>query len=153
MSWVGGSGDWSMPANWSTDSLPGTNDDVVIGAGASTPSHIRRGRDAGPERPESTSSCSPPAGRSQFPTPSKTSNTFTLSGGTLQTATVVTTNGASLIVDGSGTLDGVTVNGVLDVGNTYNNAVLAVVDGLTLNGKAFPTRLDVGSGGGCRYSA
>jgi hypothetical protein len=41
VSWVGGSGDWSTPANWSTDSLPGTNDDVVIGAGASiTVTHL-----------------------------------------------------------------------------------------------------------------
>src|ERR1035441_6449183 len=63
------------------------------------------------------------------------SNTFTLSGGTLQTATVVTTNGAALIVS-SGTLDGVTVNGVLDVGNTYNGANLTVLDGLVLNGTA-----------------
>ena len=35
--------------------------------------------------------------------------------------TVVTANGASLMVT-SGTLDGVTVNGVLDVGNSYNAA-------------------------------
>ena len=34
----------------------------------------------------------------------------------------VTTNGASLVVGMSGTLDGVTVNGVLDVGNSVNGA-------------------------------
>ena len=34
--WVGGSGDWNTATNWSSNpSLPGTNDNVVIGAGAS----------------------------------------------------------------------------------------------------------------------
>ena len=59
-----------------------------------------------------------------------------LQGGTIQGGTVTTTNGASFIVNGSGTLDGVTVNGVLDVGNTYNDASLTVTDGLVLNGTA-----------------
>lgn len=35
VSWIGGSGDWNTTANWSTGNLPGTNDDVVIGAGTS----------------------------------------------------------------------------------------------------------------------
>ena len=34
----------------------------------------------------------------------------------------------------SGTLNGVTVNGTLDVGNSVNGASLTVVNGLTLNG-------------------
>jgi hypothetical protein len=60
-----------------------------------------------------------------------------LSGGTIQGGTVTSTNGASLIVNGSGTLDGVTVNGVLDVGNSVNGAVLTVVDGLVVNGTGY----------------
>ena len=36
----------------------------------------------------------------------------------------------------AGTLDGVTVDGTLDVGNTYNGANLTVTNGLTLNGTA-----------------
>ena len=36
----------------------------------------------------------------------------------------------------SGTLDGVTVNGVLDVGNSINGAQLTVTNGLVLNGTA-----------------
>ena len=65
-----------------------------------------------------------------------TNNTLTLlSGGTIHGGAVVATNGCSLTVS-SGTLDGVTVNGLLDVGNTYNGASLAVTNGLTLNGTA-----------------
>ena len=60
---------------------------------------------------------------------------LTLTGGTILGGTVVATNGASLIVS-SGTLDGVTFNGMLDVGNTYNGAVLTVTDGLVLDGTA-----------------
>src|ERR1035441_1482823 len=33
VTWVGGSGDWNTTSNWNTGSLPGTNDDVVIGSG------------------------------------------------------------------------------------------------------------------------
>jgi hypothetical protein len=33
VTWIGGSSDWDTPADWSTDALPGTNDDVVIPAG------------------------------------------------------------------------------------------------------------------------
>ena len=46
VTWIGGSGDWSTPANWSTDSLPGTNDDVVIEAGASITVTHSTGTDA-----------------------------------------------------------------------------------------------------------
>ena len=31
--WIGGSGDWNTPANWSTGALPGANDAVMIGTG------------------------------------------------------------------------------------------------------------------------
>ena len=67
-----------------------------------------------------------------------TNNALTLlSGGTIHGGTVVATNGNSLIISsGSGTLDGVTVNGVLDAGNTYNGGGPNVTNGLTLNGTA-----------------
>ena len=58
-----------------------------------------------------------------------------LNGGTIHGGTVVATNGVALVV-GSGTLDGVTVNGVLDVGNSYYGANLTVANGLGLNGTA-----------------
>ncbi len=66
------------------------------------------------------------------------SNQLTLNGGTIRGGTVVATNGASLVVQGGGsTLDGVTVNGVLDVGYSSSATVnLTVTNGLTLNGTA-----------------
>ena len=62
------------------------------------------------------------------------SGSLVLNGGTVRGASIVTTNGGSLVVNGSGTLDGVTINGLLDVGNTYNGASLTVTNGLVLNG-------------------
>ncbi len=50
--------------------------------------------------------------------------------------TIVTTNGASLLVNGNGSLlDGVTVDGVLDIGDGGGGEV-SVTNGLTLNGTA-----------------
>ena len=46
------------------------------------------------------------------------SGSWVIQGGAVYGGTIVTTNGASLMVSVSGTLDGVTVNGVLDVGST-----------------------------------
>ncbi len=135
VTWVGGSGDWDTATNWSTDSLPGTNDDVVIGAGVSITVTHSTGTDT--VRSVQTQQAFVLSGGTL--TVSNTflaGNSFTLSGGALQSATVITTNSASLTVDGVGTLDGVTVNGVLDVGNTYNAAQLTVLDGLVLNGTA-----------------
>jgi hypothetical protein len=62
-------------------------------------------------------------------------NTLTLRGGTILDGTIATANGASFVVQ-SGILDGVTVNGVLDVGNTYDEVSLEVTNGLTLDGTA-----------------
>ena len=75
-------------------------------------------------------------------------NTLTVQGGTIVGGTVVAGNGASLVVVGSLTLDGVTVNGVLDVGNTYSGSLLTVTNGLVLNGTALvgnPTNNNYGS--------
>ena len=47
VTWVGGSGDWSAPANWSSHALPGTNDDVVIGAGPAITVTHSSGTDTG----------------------------------------------------------------------------------------------------------
>src|SRR6185503_2957870 len=54
---------------------------------------------------------------------------------TLRNLMVTATGGAQLI-SGNGTLDGVTINGELDVGNANNGAHLVVVNGLVLNGTA-----------------
>ncbi len=65
-----------------------------------------------------------------------TTNVLTLQGGTIDGGTVVTTNGASVIVNGNPTFDGVTVDGTLDVGSSYYRANLTVTNGLVLNGTA-----------------
>ena len=63
-------------------------------------------------------------------------NLLKLQGGTILGGSIATANGAALIVS-SGTLNGVTINGVLDVGNTYNAASLTVTNGLILNGTCY----------------
>jgi hypothetical protein len=58
-----------------------------------------------------------------------------LAGGTIQGGTVMESGGAELVLTGwGGTLDGVTVNGPLDL--TGGSAIAEVVNGLTLNGTA-----------------
>jgi hypothetical protein len=61
-------------------------------------------------------------------------NGLTLSGGTLRRASVLQgTNGVCVVCTGNGgTLDGVTVSGVLDVGNQNSGAAVTVTNGLTL---------------------
>ncbi len=53
--------------------------------------------------------------------------------GTIHGGAITISNGAGLVVN-SGTLDGVTVNGNWDVGNTVSGANLMVTNGLTING-------------------
>ena len=134
VTWNGGSGDWSTPPNWSTGALPGINDDVVIGPGPAITITHSSGTDAvlsiQSQKPFVLS-----GGSLAVSSTFQADGGLTIAGGTLRGGTVVTNNGASLLVQGSGTLDGVTVNGVLDVGNTYGGA-LTVTNGLTLNGTA-----------------
>ena len=61
------------------------------------------------------------------------SNIVTLQGASIANETITLTGGAAMIVN-SGTLDGATVNGTLDVGNSVNGVSLTVTNGLTLNG-------------------
>jgi hypothetical protein len=135
VTWIGGSGNWTNTANWSTGVLPGTNDDVMLEAGPtltvthSTGTHVVRS--IASDQPFLLS-----GGSLTVSNTFQTINTLTLSGGFLRVAQVTVTNGASLVVSNSGTLDRVTVNGTLDVGNTHSGANLLVTNGLTLNGTA-----------------
>ena len=76
-----------------------------------------------------------------------TNNPLTLLGGTIHGGTIVATNGNSLIVSGGGgKLDGVTVVGTVDVGDSVNGAVLDVTNGLILEGTMLvgnPSNFDV----------
>ena len=134
VTWVGGSGDWSTTANWSTGALPGAGDDVVVGPGPAITVTHSSGADT-VRSVQSQQAFVLSGGALAVSTTFQASNTFTLSGGTLQSATVVATNGFSLVVQ-SGTLDGVTIatNSTLDVGNTVNGAQATVTNGLVLNG-------------------
>ena len=76
---------------------------------------------------------------------------WVLNGGAVYGGTITTSGGASLIVNGSGTLDGVTVNGVLDVGNSYMGANLTVVNGLVLNGTVLVGNPTNGSSGSISF--
>ena len=62
---------------------------------------------------------------------------------------ITTADGAALIIEGeSSTLNGVMVNGILDVGNSVSGAALTVTNGLVLNGTALmgnPTNSDYGA--------
>jgi hypothetical protein len=132
VSWVGGNGDWNTTTNWSTGSLPAADDDVVISSGpAITITHSAGTHTVHSVQSEQAFVLS--GGVLAVSSTFQASNTFTLSGGTLQTATVIVTNGSGLVVQ-SGTFDGVAVDGLLDVGNTFNAAALEVTNGLTLNG-------------------
>ncbi len=79
--------------------------------------------------------------------PGQTSSTgsWSLNGGRIDGGTITTTGGAALAA-ASGTLDGVTLNGTLDM--SADGATVAVVDGLTLN-----TDLDLsGSGADLQFN-
>ena len=147
VSWVGGSGDWDTATNWSTGSLPGTNDNVVINPPGgpfvithSTGSHVVNSI-------QSQQAFTLSGGSLTVSNTVQVNSVFTLSGGILgQAAVLQATNGASLVVQ-SGTLNAVTVNGTLDVGSTFNNATVTVTNGLTLNGTCYvgnPTNSNYG---------
>jgi hypothetical protein len=75
-------------------------------------------------------------GTLQVATTIQTSQNLTLSGGTILGGTVTTSGSAEFVgTPGGGTLDGVTLNGNLDLTEATND-YLTIEDGLTLNGTA-----------------
>jgi hypothetical protein len=135
VSWVGGSGDWNTAGNWDTGVLPGPDDDVLIDtAGVITVTHS-----SGTHAVKSIQS------HENFVLSGgslRVSNNFevwgglALSGGTLIGATVVQgVNENTVAVTGTSVvLDGVTVNGTIEVGLSINGAQLILTNGLVLNG-------------------
>ncbi|MEI7731935.1 MAG: hypothetical protein WCO56_20345 [Verrucomicrobiota bacterium] len=145
-------GDWNTAANWSPSQVPGASDTawitnsgtytVTVTTG-STATNVVVGAVSGAQT-LNLSGGTLVLGRTAT---LGTNGTFLLTGGTIHGGTVVATNGASLAIIG-GTLDGVTVNGTLEVGNSYNGANLTVANGLVLNGTALvgnPTNGWIGS--------
>ena len=92
VTWTGQSGDWSAAANWSTGSLPGPSDDVVIQAGPSITVTHSTGSDA-----VNSIVCSQvftlSGGSLSVATTFQTDNSLSLSGGALVGATVQALNG------------------------------------------------------------
>ncbi len=115
--WISGSGDWGDASKWSTGVVPGTNDDAVI------------------DTSDGAITVTISSGIVQVNS-IQCQETLLLNGGTVLGGTILTTNGASFVVQ-SGRLDGVTVDGELDVGRSVNSAALTVADGLVLNGTAY----------------
>lgn len=125
--WTGSnSSDWSDGNNWSPAGVPGSGDTAIISSGS-----VILTNDV------LVKSVTLSGGTLGITNGSLTTEAnAALSGGTVSGGRLVATNGASLIVNGGGTLDGVTVNGVLDVGDSYWWPTLTVTNGLVLNGTA-----------------
>ncbi len=131
--WNNGTANWNSNTNWTPNGVPGSGDTARINSGtitADTPQTVE------------TLTC---AGGTVTGGAVITANvSVVLQGGTIKNSTVTVSGGTILLLTGSsGTLDGVTVNGDLDVGLTNNNANLTILNGLTLNGTA---RLGIADG-------
>ena len=131
-------GNWSNATNWSPNQVPGSLDTAVISAGGTysvtldvnaTIAGLIVGGSSGAQTFSINANTLTLNGLATI----NTNGLFNLGGGTILGGVVLTTNGTSLVVR-SGTLNGVTVDGILDVGNSDNEAGLAVTNGLTLNG-------------------
>ncbi len=97
--------------------MPGPTDDAVIGSGPSITVSYASGADI-VHSIQSQQAFLVSGGSLTVLDTIQVNSTLTLSGVTIVSATILQgTNGAGLIVNGSGTLDGVTVDGNLDVGN------------------------------------
>jgi hypothetical protein len=148
VTWLGGSGDWGAATNWSTGTLPGANDDVVVGSGASITVTHSSGTDT-VKSLTSQQAFQLSGGTLTVSGTVQVNNTFTLAGGTLARATVLQgTGGSSVVVNYYGVFDGVTMNEALDVGGGVSGAILTVTNGLVLNATAL-----VGGTNGSTYGA
>ncbi len=143
VAWTGGAGtdDWDTAANWNTDSLPGSGDDVTIGASATV---VHSGSDS-----DSINSLT-------------SSGTLSITGGTLAIAsasTVSTLNiedqatltvNDSLAASGLLTISGGTLSGAGTItaggGMTIHPPQQAILDGTTLTNPAGETATWLGGG-------
>ncbi len=144
-------GNWSVATNWSPNQVPGISDTALItNSGTYTVtnttvvgvSNVFLGSSSGTQT-LTLSSGSLTATNISTQT---TNGAISLAGGTIANATINLTNGTSLIVQ-SGTFNGVTLGGTLDVGASINAADLTVTNGLVLNGTALvgnPTNINAG---------
>jgi fibronectin-binding autotransporter adhesin len=144
--WIGGSGDWVVGANWSNGIGPGADDDAVIDvAGASvthsTGSHAVKSLTI--DNPFTLSGGTLVVNGNLL---QQNANTFAITGGILESATVVGEGGAVLTA-ANATLDGVTlgatVGGLPLAANVQvNEGSITVTGGLTF---ANGSKLDLGT--------
>lgn len=139
VSWnVNASGSWNVASNWIDDQgvsrLPGPDDDVVIDRPAGVYTITVSTGTQSVRSIVSAEALTVSGGTLTVANSVQVSNTFTLSGGTLRTATVAA--GTTLIGTGSATatLDGVTIDGNMTF--TGSSPRVSVQNGLTLNGTA-----------------
>ena len=142
-------GNWSVTNNWSPNQVPGVSDTALItNSGTYTVtvttvvgvSNVFLGSSSGTQ----TLTLSSGSLNATNISTQTTNGAISLAGGTIANATINLTNGTSLIVQ-SGTFNGVTLVGTLDVGNSVNAADLTVTNGLVLNGTALvgnPTNIN-----------
>jgi len=116
ITWINPSGgDWDTASNWSTNTVPTINDNVVIGIAVSNPITHNTSVSDSVYSLTSQDPITLAAGSLSIATASTFSNSVTLSGGTLAGGPISLTNGATLIGTyaggNGGTLSGVTLDG------------------------------------------
>ncbi|MBI3416827.1 MAG: Ig-like domain-containing protein [Verrucomicrobia bacterium] len=139
--WINPSdGLWSDPLNWSNSAVPGANDSVIIDL---EPGGVTVTQTAGAIAVKSLFSNERlvvTGGTLQIPGGTQISKNMTIDRTTIQGGTVTLSEGAKLICVGNipSTLDGVTLNGDLDV--TSQLARVFIRNGLTLTGSVLLDR-------------
>ncbi len=151
--WTGSSGDWGNAANWSGGAVPGPSDDVLIDTSLG---NITVTISSGTNRVNSLQ-CQEPlvlsGGILAVASTIQMGTNLTVNGGSIQGTTVNLSGGCALVASGSGgTLNGVTVNGTLDAGNSVNGSSLTVTNGLVLNGTAWLGNTNNGWWGGIWFA-
>lgn len=124
-------GFWDVAANWSTGSVPGVNDDVVIDRGAANPRITVRSGTPTVKSIQSTELLALTGGTLTV-TQSIQGGTLRIDGGTLNDATVAGSTTMAVTATG-GTLDSVTLNSNLNL-SAGSGSQVTVVNGLILNG-------------------
>jgi YD repeat-containing protein len=123
-------GDWDTPGNWSTGQVPGAADDAVITYSNITVTHDTNSSDS-INSITSQAGLILSGGTLTVASTLDSTNAVTLEGGTL-THAIVTPDTTITSTPSGGTLNGVTLNGTLDM--TQNSgAQVTVINGLTLN--------------------
>ncbi len=127
-------GFWDVAANWSTGVVPGPIDDICIDVVVNITVAYRQAT-ATIHSLFSAEALHVTGGTLNVATTVQVNNSFSLDGGTLQSATILPSAGGQVLgvtTNNSSRLDGVMLNGELDLAT--NAACVRIANGLTLNG-------------------